>query len=250
MNQKNTKLMFIIVGILIIIGAALFYVMNYTGFRVVKRDPSGGVPLSVSKITFTLSDVITDNKPNISIKPEAAGKFSVDKDTVVFTPSEPFIKDTNYIVTIDNVTINNTDKKHSTKTSFKATYVPYDKLSTEEKDFQKENTDPIYNRYPISQKVLPYVTASYKMEYRVPYGEKEKLIIFITPLIGQGTHETTDEFQARLVAIKDETLGYITSNGFSLDDYNIIFNDGFLDQFNIPVHEDVYATPPESALVP
>ncbi|MNH58420.1 hypothetical protein D3C85_801150 [compost metagenome] len=218
--------------LLAIVGLSAFVFIRNTGFRVVDQMPKGDVAMSSTLITLKVSDTpVNTSEIKFSIKPEVKGEFSVEGDAVFFKPSEAFKENGRYTISIENVRLNNSNSIHKTNHTFKAVYIPYDKLSKEEKDRQLAKTNPQYETYPIT-KILPYVTSSYKIEYTLPSHEKEKFLLVVTPLIEQNRGESTEQYQARLLAIKTDAEAYIASNGFNLSDYALYYPDLFLIQYS------------------
>ena len=201
--------------------------MKNTGFRVIMQYPEGDIAMSSTLIDFTLSSTPV-NKDDIkySIKPEIKGSFELKDNKLTFKPTEAFKQDEKYTVSIENVKLTDSNSIHNTKHTFKAIYIPYDKLPQDEKNRQLAKTNPHYETYPIT-KVLPYTTSTYKIEYSLPVAT-EKLLLIITPLIEQGRGESTEQYETRLLAIKTESEQYITSRQFKLSDYSVYYPDLFL----------------------
>lgn len=222
--------------LLIAITVAVMIAQN-TGFRVISRDPSGDIPLSVSRISFMLSDKINNkNDIELKIEPSVAGKFTVEDKNIVFTPEAPFEDGRKYTLIIQNARIDTDNKVHQTKYAFSATYVPYDKLSDAEKARQMKLTNPVQQEYPVTRD-LPYVTSSFKMEYTPPIKEEDPITIRITPLISQSRGESIEQYQARLMTIKDEAEAYLASKGHDPSGYQTYYQDIFLLQYST-VHLD------------
>lgn len=219
--------------IICLIGGGVLYLINRTGFRVVSRDPAGNVALSITQISFTLSDdIINPTSAKLSISPEIEGEFSVSGKVVVFKPKVSLKENTTYKVSFDNITTSSSAKPQHTSTTFIAKYVAFSDLSKEEQRRQQDRTNPLYQKFPITKSVLPHIDTLYKIEYTQPLENATKLSITITPLISIGSHETTDDYHQRLLDIRNEALDYITKNGYKTDDLLIYYSDSFLHQFN------------------
>lgn len=231
--MNRTYKIFIAVGLLALIGvAASLWIMQNTGFRVVSRDPSGDIPLSVTRLSFTLSDKITNQDAvELNIEPAVSGEFTIQDKNVIFSPSAPFKDNQKYSLVIKNAVIATDNKPHQTNYPFTATYVPYDKLSAEEKARQMKLTNPTQQKYPVTRD-LPYVTSSFKMEYTPPLNKDDPIIIRITPLISQSRGESIEQYQARLLVIKDEAEAYLTSKGHDPKDYQTYYQDIYLLQYS------------------
>lgn len=237
MNQRR-KLLIIAIILALFTTAIAMYIMQNTGFRVVSRDPSGNVPLSATQVSFTLSEKIT-NKDSVEfeIEPSVAGTFTVSDAVVIFAPEGPFEDNKQYTLAIRNARINSDDKTHQTKHTFLAAYVPYNELSEAEKARQMQRTNPVQQKYPVTRD-LPHVTSSYKMEYTPPLNPDDHIIIRITPLIAQSSGESDEQYQARLLAIKDEAEAYLADKGHDPNTYDLFYQDIFLLQYSTVEHAD------------
>jgi hypothetical protein len=231
--MNRTYKLLIAGALLLLIGIAVAVIIaQNTGFRVVSRDPSGDIPLSVSQISFTLSDAIKNkSEVELKIEPSIAGDFTVEDKNIVFTPGAAFEKNQKYTLIIRNAHIDADSKIHSTKYAFSATYVPYDKLSDAEKARQMKRTNPVQQEYPITRD-LPYVTSSFKMEYTPPVKKEDPITIRITPLISQSRGESLEQYQARLLTIKEEAEAYLASKGHDPKGYQTYYQDIFLLQYS------------------
>ena len=238
MNRTHKLLIAGVLLLLIIIAAAVTIGQN-TGFRVISRDPSGDIPLSVSRLIFTLSDTIQNKgELEMQIEPSIAGEFTIEGKDITFTPEAAFKDGQKYTLFIRNARIDSDDKVHQTKYAFSATYVPYDKLSDAEKARQMKKTNPVQQEYPITRD-LPYVTSSFKMEYTPPLQKEDPITIRVTPLMSQSRGESIEQYQARLLTIKDEVEAYLASKGHDPKGYQTYYQDVFLLQYStVPLDSD------------
>lgn len=229
--MNNKKSIFITVLVLLLVVTGGLMLMKNTGFRVISQDPEGDIAMSSTLVGFTLSNTpVNKDEIKYSLKPEVKGSFELKDNKLIFKPAEAFKQDVKYTVSIENVKLTDSNSIHNTKHTFKAIYIPYDKLPQDEKDRQLAKTNPHYETYPIT-KVLPYTTSTYKIEYSLPV-TTEKLLLIITPLIEQGRGESTEQYEARLLAIKAESEQYITSRQFKLSDYSVYYPDLFLMEYS------------------
>jgi hypothetical protein len=238
------KVIIMIVLLLALAGCALVYFLNNTGFRVLRRDPAGDVALSSTQIQFTMSEAITNkDTAKISIAPQVDGRFLIDGATVTFKPNVSFTKDTTYKVSFSNILTATSKDTKQTSTTFKAKYVEYGKLSQAEQQRQLQRTNPLYKRFPITEKVLPHVDVLYKIEYTAPLENATQLSVTITPLISIGSHETKNDYQQRLLEIRTKALDYITKSGYKPSDLLIYYNDPYLAQFNATQNSEEFSPP-------
>jgi hypothetical protein len=240
MNSQQKKLIiFAILALLTLLAVIVgSYISQHTGFRVVSRDPSGDVPLSVTQISFTTNEKITNQDAvELTIEPSVSGAFTIADKTVTFTPEDAFQENEQYTLTIRNARVASDSKSHHTKETFTAAYVPYDKLSDAEKARQLQRTNPVQQKYPVTRD-LPYVTSTYKMEYTPPFKKDDPIIIRITPLISQSRGESTEQYQTRLLTIKDEVETYLTDKGHDPSTYYTYYQDIFLLQYSTANHAD------------
>lgn len=228
--MKNRTIILIGLSLLVVAIGVIAYILN-SGFRVTKQDPSGKVALSSTLIRFTLSDTpINPNDVKMTVTPSVGGTLTLKDNIVSFEPGEAFDETTTYALTIDNVRLKDSDETHKTRHTFRATYIPYDKLSKEEQERLRAKTNPHYKTFPVTQH-LPEVTPAYKIEYTLPEGQSTELTIVITPLIQQRASETDQEHQQNLLDIKDDVEQFFTDKGYKLSDYKVFYSDPFLMQF-------------------
>jgi len=167
-----TNRKFIIIAIvsiiLVFIGIVLFifYRENFESFKLISTSPDTkeSIPTSTSSIVLKFNKEIDSNKisiKNITSNSNVVRNVSSSGKTITLNLS-PLVVDKKYNINIDKVIAKNGDEIKDIKLDFFAKYVPYNKLTEEERQQGVQDTDPAISNSSI-RNFLPQVTPNYTL---------------------------------------------------------------------------------------
>lgn len=168
LTNKKFLIIVIVSIVLILIGIVLFifYRENFESFKLVSTSPDTkeSIPTSTSSIVLKFNKEIDGNKisiKNVSSNSTIVRNLSSSDKTITLSLS-PLVVDKEYSIKIDQVTAKNGEEIKDIKLDFFAKYVPYNKLTEEERQQGIQDTDPEISTSSI-RNFLPLVTPNYTL---------------------------------------------------------------------------------------
>ena len=244
MMKRNNKLLDLVFSKKFIISVGIFctvillYWLYYSifVFHITHSSPSSNImPTSYSTIEYSFNKPIKKQEVNAYISPsinDVNYVISKNKLTVVF-PS-PFGEDEQFELVIKDLESISGDKI-TIKKEYLVQYVEQKDLPEEDLKKLTKQSDSFENEYPLISK-LPKEDSTYRITYRYPDKDNEKMIIIITSVFGITTNNPdgnpTDSDKAEYIeglrVLRKAALKYLYSNGFNTKKYELYFSEPYI----------------------
>lgn len=231
MSRTNQRVaVFALVGLLFV-GAAFLLYTNIM-FRVVAKDPAGGIlPTSQNFIKLTF------NKPLANKQPEGAITFSGGATTYKISDKTIYVYFVNNFEEDKLVELKLTNiqssggKMFSHNYRFMTRYVDFNRLSEEAQQSDVQASDSFEEGDPLLDK-LPYENESFSIDYGIPNISDKRVPLYIAskeinyndPLAEAGS-------ASYLVTLRDartKAVAWLGSNGYKEDGYVLVFAEPYL----------------------
>lgn len=217
-------------ALVVLIAATLWFFLT---FRLTATEPSNTVAYTITQITFTFSkDLSNKTLEGISTTPATNGAFVIDKNRLIFRPTDTLKKGT-LTFSFSDITAENGSVIKSLEKVFAVEYVEYNDLSEEEQQRQVSESGGGQDNFDILNGYLPHAAYNYTLDYIEPLPDDKKLTLVID-VYGKSSDESNEVFVARVEQARRDMLTYLdTHKGKnSLDDFNLIYNNDYLSRYN------------------
>jgi len=235
-NQITVIKLLAAATIVLVLGLLAFRTVSNSQFRIVKTSPSGSVlSTSTSKIVIDFNRQLKDidQQPDdlIQLEPDLAKDVSINEKTLTITLIERPPREIDFTITIDNLTSTDEDVL-STNIKYAVEYVPFNKLSAEERAKNISSVGTPQDRHPLLGQ-LPHDEISFRVTYIAnpeTFGtaddwrdEKNNFFVTISTFsLKQGV--PAEEYKATNISIRNDALDWIRKLGVDPDDdITIIF---------------------------
>lgn len=233
--SPRVKLLAIVLIILSILGYIALAITSKTSFRLVNVSPKGTLPTSTTAITMEFNKELKpldQQKPGfLNADPAINLEIAIRDKSLVITLNEPPKENSNFVLKFTDLESEGGDA-YSESLTYKVKYVPYNKLSKEEKDRQAQNSVSPLARHPLLS-MLPYDAIAYRMFYvldQKKFGtaadwkaEKDNFKVYITTFaLKDGTQEA---YKQKHLNVRELAKQWIRDLGVDPDkDINIIYS--------------------------
>lgn len=223
----SKRRMVLAVVVAVIAGASLVWYF-LLDLHITSSDPSGTtIATSQHIVKYTFSMPIKNN-PTIRIKEQYKYTYLVTGSTISIQLLTPLADGSSLTIQIE---VESATMKKTFTQSYKAQFVEFTKLSSDQQASQIKSSDSFETSYPLINK-LPYRTNDFEIDYRYPSGgaKTQKLPLIITSLAIDDSLGDTPS-QSYLDAIKssrDAALSYLKSNGYDENKYSLYVTEPYL----------------------
>ena len=216
---------FILIGAVLLLLLTAFLIRNGTVFKVTNIEP-GSTASTTAPVIFTFNRTLSSSAVKaFTISPYTAGNIIVNDKVITFTPSDHYKINTEYTVTLANVTAADGSKIKNIVRTFTATFVPIGQLSESEKRQAAAKTDPVDANPFLSN--LPYETLHYKVDFSYVKGSTTNYLLTVTLfaiLNNPNNPASVADYRAQLVAYRSEALKWISGKGVDTEKVSITYS--------------------------
>lgn len=223
MNKTNIKRYAPLAILLITLVAGLVILNLPRGFRVTKTVPNSTGKIATSTGVFRVSlsapiagELTRDNLDD----PDAIVQEIEKKDKQILVYVRPLESGVTYQFSLLNIRSDKQEVIERYTFKFKATYIPFEKLSDEEKAIQIEATGRNAPVDPIAQ-YLPHGTLDYNLTGSNETNDEGENIFVLNAELLLTAADVRIGRAAAIKAYKKEVLDFIISKGFKPNDYLI-----------------------------
>jgi hypothetical protein len=218
-----------------VVGMIVFggiYLHSSSLFRITQVNPPNDIlPTSQRSIRLTFNRALKANQSasGVVVENTQAEVIFHTKDIVILL-SEPPTEGNKIKVSLSNI-LSSSNEQLTKTLYFTVKYVPFNKLSKESQQSAIEATDSTERTHPLIGH-LPYETDDFSIDYQLPSVASAKVPLYVSSkLINYNDPFAAPDSPSSLQLLRrsrDETIEWMSANGYKPDDYQLVFSEPYL----------------------
>jgi hypothetical protein len=225
MTRKRVAVLVVISGF-IIGGFAAISIFNSQKFRLVNSTPKMGntIPSSTGTIKLSFNRDLKNNMSLSTILVDIGERPVVQAMRIegrdMFLSIIPLEEKTEYTIELRNITSTSNEVIPKTTFSFTPVYVPFDRLSSEQKALEASETDRDNAEDPLAQ-YLPYQGDSFYLTSEYTYNDQDESIFIVNNEAFLSASEVTESRSSVIERYESKVKSFIRSKGLDPSKYII-----------------------------
>lgn len=231
MNKKRAAVAILIV---FIVAFVVFWLFMNRGFRVTNVSPalSGEIPTSTPRAVITFSSSLDTKKTKATLAQgdDIVGSTNITNNTITLYFRELEI-DKDNIIELRDIYSADGEYIESIQYTFRSVYVPFGKLSEEQRQEQLETTDRPSSE-PNVYRFLPYETSYYSISYGAKNDNQFVLYIDMKFSTTTTSGPSYGRYLEKVRTYRNQALSYLKESGLDINDYSLQYGEEVLrDEF-------------------